>query len=45
MKAVGDFKFWFEEQELSEEDFYKVIDGRTVKLYIDNLKIVAKNAR
>lgn len=45
MKAVGHFTFWFEERELSEENFYRMIDGRTVKLYIDNLKVVAKDAR
>jgi hypothetical protein len=45
MKTIGNFTFWFGEQEFSEENFYKTIEGRTVELYIDNLKVVAKDAR
>jgi hypothetical protein len=43
MKTAGNFKYWYKDQEFSEDNFYKTILDRIVKIDVDKLNVIARD--
>lgn len=43
MTTTGNFKYWYKDNEFSEENFYKTISDRIVKIDVDKLNVIARD--